>query len=146
MNNDIEELLASLRRPAPSPDLDRRIAELCRPVVTAFPVNTRWRRRLQTTATAASFTIVGFLLGRQSAPTIAASNSNSPKTSTTDTESPAISEATPRELAAVTVHIPINAAVSNFLNPAKPHTPLFGRPAQELNTEIAPSTESSHVE
>ena len=117
MNNDLENLLASLPRPTPSTDLDRRIAAVRLPERLRDDVipSQRWFSRLIVTATCAA--ISGFALGRISAPVAPAETGQAVSP---DTRTPAGAE-----IASVTIQLPANEAVANFLMPPRQHTPLF---------------------
>jgi hypothetical protein len=129
-DNDVEELIARLSRPTPSPKLDVRIAEL---------TNRAWierngsltRRVLLMIGTAACAACAGFVLGRYSA--VAAKN----ETASAPTAARALSSPSTETPERIRVLPAEGEALARFVMPPKAVMGLFGSGRLEARTSRA---------
>ena len=122
--DDIEKLIVRLPRPSPSPDLQDRIWQITNPPAASPPVGDQWRRdRWRSIAvlvtSVACAGVIGFILGRNSAPAPAPAVDVASTVSLPTTSQPVLPNT---EI----VHYPPEEALTRFVMLPKRTESLFG--------------------
>lgn len=131
--NEIENLIAGLPCPSPSPNLDARIAQLTTRPARAGAIRARLRRLGVLAACTACAGMVGFALGRQSASAVAGNQPVAPLPA-----NPMPPVATPTDRAIVKLELPQSEALARFVMPPRRTEGLFGRGPLEERSGSSP--------
>jgi hypothetical protein len=130
--NDIERMIETINRPAPSKSLDERIRALLAPELIRRPTS-KWRVAIAWWGTAACIGLVGFYAGRVSVGT----QSNPVPIATVAPSSDSPSQSLPSPATVVRIPLPHDQLAALFIRPG-PREGLLGKGPFTVEVSTSP--------